>query len=179
MAKATAGTERAKNTVVLGLIAGWFGIGAVAVMKGIRKKLAKKGDELVEANQRAFDAGRAFALENPLKVSMQIVPSETKGQVKLITDGNDMCAAAAIFAGCQFFGGYPITPSTEIMQFFTDRGVEVRRRGAPGRGRDRRHRRGRRRLLRRQEGHDRHQRPRPVPQDRDDGAGQHRRTARW
>jgi len=39
MAKATAGTERAKNTVVLGLIAGWFGIGAVAVMKGIRKKL--------------------------------------------------------------------------------------------------------------------------------------------
>jgi 2-oxoglutarate ferredoxin oxidoreductase subunit alpha len=27
-----------------------------------------------------------------------------------------MCAAAAIFAGCEFFGGYPITPSTEIMQ---------------------------------------------------------------
>ncbi len=30
-----------------------------------------------------------------------------------------MCAAAAIFAGCEFFGGYPITPSTEIMQFLT------------------------------------------------------------
>ena len=28
-----------------------------------------------------------------------------------------MCAAAAIFAGCTFFSGYPITPSTEIMQF--------------------------------------------------------------
>jgi 2-oxoglutarate ferredoxin oxidoreductase subunit alpha len=28
-----------------------------------------------------------------------------------------MCAAAAIFAGCTFFAGYPITPSTEIMQF--------------------------------------------------------------
>jgi 2-oxoglutarate ferredoxin oxidoreductase subunit alpha len=120
MAKETAGTERAKNTVVLGLIAGWFGIGAVAVMKGIRKKLAKKGEELVEANQRAFDAGRAFAIDNPLTISMAIIPSETKGAVKLITDGNDMCAAAAIFAGCQFFGGYPITPSTEIMQFFTD-----------------------------------------------------------
>jgi len=120
MAKDSAGTERAKNTVVLGLIAGWFGIGAVAVMKGIRKKLAKKGEELVEANQRAFDAGRAFAMENPLTVSMNIVASDTKGNVKLITDGNDMCAAAAIFAGCRFFGGYPITPSTEIMQFFTD-----------------------------------------------------------
>ena len=120
MAKATAGTERAKNTVVLGLIAGWFGIGAVAVMKGIRKRLARKGEELVEANQRAFDAGQTFALEHPLKASMAIAPAASKGTVKLITDGNEMCAAAAIFAGCQFFGGYPITPSTEIMQFLTD-----------------------------------------------------------
>ena len=121
MAKATAGTERAKNTVVLGLIAGWFGIGGQSVMKGIRKKLATTGEELVAANQRAFDAGVAFAKEHPLKADMTIAPSHAgQGTVKLLTDGNDMCAAAAIFAGCRFFGGYPITPSTEIMQFFTD-----------------------------------------------------------
>ena len=36
---------------------------------------------------------------------------------KMVADGNDLCAAAAIFAGCQFFGGYPITPSSEVMQF--------------------------------------------------------------
>ena len=119
MAKSTAGTERAKNTVVLGLIAGWFGIGGEAVMKGISKKLAKKSQELVDANQKAFDAGVAFAKTHPLKADMTVEPSKTKGAVKLLTDGNDMCAAAAIFAGCQFFGGYPITPSTEIMQFFT------------------------------------------------------------
>jgi len=119
MAKSTAGTERAKNTVVLGLIAGWFGIGGEAVMKGISKKLARKSQELVDANQKAFDAGVAFAKTHPLKADMTVEPSKTKGAVKLLTDGNDMCAAAAIFAGCQFFGGYPITPSTEIMQFFT------------------------------------------------------------
>ncbi len=119
MAKSTAGTERAKNTVVLGLIAGWFGIGGEAVMKGISKKLAKKSQELVDANQKAFDAGVVFAKTHPLKADMTVEPSKTKGAVKLLTDGNDMCAAAAIFAGCQFFGGYPITPSTEIMQFFT------------------------------------------------------------
>jgi 2-oxoglutarate ferredoxin oxidoreductase subunit alpha len=38
---------------------------------------------------------------------------------KLVTDGNEICGAAAIFAGCRFFGGYPITPSTEIMQFLS------------------------------------------------------------
>ena len=34
-----------------------------------------------------------------------------------MVDGNDLCAAAAIVAGCEFFGGYPITPSSEIMHF--------------------------------------------------------------
>ena len=37
----------------------------------------------------------------------------------MLTDGNEICGAAAIFAGCRFFGGYPITPSTEIMQFLS------------------------------------------------------------
>jgi 2-oxoglutarate ferredoxin oxidoreductase subunit alpha len=36
---------------------------------------------------------------------------------KFVVDGNDLCAAAAITAGCTFFGGYPITPSSEIMHF--------------------------------------------------------------
>ena len=30
-----------------------------------------------------------------------------------------MCASAAIFSGCEFFGGYPITPSTEVMQILS------------------------------------------------------------
>ncbi len=36
----------------------------------------------------------------------------------MLSDGNEVCAAAAVFAGCRFFGGYPITPSSEIMHFF-------------------------------------------------------------
>lgn len=31
-------------------------------------------------------------------------------------DGNHACAEGAIAAGCKFFGGYPITPSTEIAE---------------------------------------------------------------
>lgn len=33
---------------------------------------------------------------------------------ELITNGNELVALAAIDAGCRFFGGYPITPSSEI-----------------------------------------------------------------
>jgi len=36
-------------------------------------------------------------------------------QIKL-WQGNEACAEGAIYAGCDFFGGYPITPSTEVAE---------------------------------------------------------------
>jgi len=118
MARKATGSERGKNTIVLGLLAGWFGIGGEGIIAGIRKKFAKKGAELIEANEKAFAMGVEYAQAHPFKKS-RLMEGPTKGGQKLLTDGNDMCAAAAIWAGCDFFGGYPITPSTEVMQFFT------------------------------------------------------------
>jgi 2-oxoglutarate ferredoxin oxidoreductase subunit alpha len=115
MARDLAGTDKAKNTVVLGLLAGWFGLPRAALLAGLRKRFARKSAELVERNERAFEGGVAYAEAHPLRASRALIPSAS--DAKLLADGNEMCAAAAIFAGCTFFGGYPITPSTEIMQF--------------------------------------------------------------
>ncbi len=117
MAENNAGTDKAKNIVVIGLLAGWFGIGRESMLAGMRKKFAKKGTAVVEGNVRAFQAGLDFAEAHPLDASRKLSAPPAGRQTKLLTDGNDMCAAAAIFAGCTFFAGYPITPSTEIMQF--------------------------------------------------------------
>lgn len=35
-----------------------------------------------------------------------------------LLQGNEACAMGAIYAGCRFFGGYPITPSTEVAEHF-------------------------------------------------------------
>ncbi len=117
MAETHAGTDKAKNVVVLGLLAGWFGIGRESMVAGIRKKFAKKGAEVVEGNLRAFQAGLDYAAAHPVEEDRKLTLPSTGRGAKLLTDGNDICAAAAIFAGCTFFAGYPITPSTEIMQF--------------------------------------------------------------
>jgi 2-oxoglutarate ferredoxin oxidoreductase subunit alpha len=117
MARKHAGTDKAKNIVVIGLLAGWFGIGRESMLAGIRKKFAGKGAAVAEGNARAFQAGLEFAGAHPIKEDRKLAAPEAGGHSKLLTDGNDMCAAAAIFAGCTFFAGYPITPSTEIMQF--------------------------------------------------------------
>ena len=39
-----------------------------------------------------------------------------KSDTPLLLQGNEACAHGAIAAGCKFFGGYPITPSTEIAE---------------------------------------------------------------
>jgi 2-oxoglutarate ferredoxin oxidoreductase subunit alpha len=96
-------------------LAGWYGIARQSILAGLRKKFGKKGPELVQANERAFAAGIEYAESHPLRTVRTLQPGS--GATKLLVDGNEICAAAAIFAGCQFFGGYPITPSTEIMQF--------------------------------------------------------------
>jgi 2-oxoglutarate/2-oxoacid ferredoxin oxidoreductase subunit alpha len=127
MAKKNAGTEKAKNSVVLGLLAGWLGVGRESLLAGIRKKFGKKGAEVVQGNESAFAAGVQYAGAHPLREPRTLQAAAgamTEG--KLVVDGNDMCAAAALFAGCEFFGGYPITPSSEIMHFF---GREVWRYG--------------------------------------------------
>lgn len=40
-------------------------------------------------------------------------------------NGNEACAEAALLAGCRFFAGYPITPSTEIAEHLAERLPEV------------------------------------------------------
>ena len=37
--------------------------------------------------------------------------------MKVFLQGNEACARAALAAGCRFYGGYPITPSSEIAEF--------------------------------------------------------------
>ena len=118
MARETGGSERAKNTVVLGLMAGWLGIAREPMMAGIRKRLAKKEADVIDKAVKAFHAGFEYAEAHPLTSDRKMAPPSKSG-AKFVVDGNDLCAAAAIVAGCDFFAGYPITPSTEIMQFLT------------------------------------------------------------
>src|SRR5215470_1817449 len=67
MAQKNAGTDKAKNIVVTGLIAGWFGIGRESMLAGIRKKFARKGATVLDGNVKAFQAGLEFAEARPLK----------------------------------------------------------------------------------------------------------------
>ncbi len=42
------------------------------------------------------------------------------GSREVISTGNELAAIAAVDAGCMFFGGYPLTPSSEVMHTISD-----------------------------------------------------------
>lgn len=45
--------------------------------------------------------------------------SETRTGSLRMMQGNQACAEGALAAGCRFFGGYPITPSSEIAEYLS------------------------------------------------------------
>jgi 2-oxoglutarate ferredoxin oxidoreductase subunit alpha len=46
--------------------------------------------------------------------------------MKVLTNGNEAIAEAAVQAGCRFYAGYPITPQNEICAYFARRMPEVK-----------------------------------------------------
>ena len=44
---------------------------------------------------------------------------------RILTTGNSACAEGAITAGCLYFAGYPITPSSEIAAYMSRRLPQV------------------------------------------------------
>ena len=54
-----------------------------------------------------------------------------------LIQGNEACALGAMLAGCSFFAGYPISPSSEIMEMDGAAVAGARRRVRADGGRDR------------------------------------------
>jgi 2-oxoglutarate ferredoxin oxidoreductase subunit alpha len=46
--------------------------------------------------------------------------NETPGEVKIL-QGNEAIVDAAIYAGCRFFAGYPITPASEVAELMSQK----------------------------------------------------------
>jgi len=101
-----------KNIFALGLIASTFGLQPDAIRDCVRNRFKKKTEAVIEANVTAFDAGLQKGVELMLGADqLEYVKSEPK----LLMAGNEASAIGAIEAGCRFFAGYPITPSSEVL----------------------------------------------------------------
>ena len=108
------GAPKSKNIVAVGAAMALCGLPLGAARAAIARRFARKETSVIEANLRAFDLGA----EKLPGVSRRI--EYTRSDSRLLMSGNEACAVAAIDAGCRFFAGYPITPSTEILQYLAE-----------------------------------------------------------
>ena len=53
------------------------------------------------------------------KAEKSIAKASRKNENEVVLQGNEACTKGAIYAGCKFFAGYPITPSTEIIEMMS------------------------------------------------------------
>jgi len=108
------GEKRAKNIVAIGAVCAHIGLPEEHGAYLIRRLFERKGDKVIGANIAAFEAGRRYALDRLQKKDHLTVP-QLPGEGHMVLSGNDAIALGALYAGCRFYGGYPITPATEIM----------------------------------------------------------------
>lgn len=112
-----AGSRGAKNLLALGLLCELLRLPTPTVRELVGKRFKRADAATVEANRRAFDAGVAFASQ--LGLPDEALAYERQ-PARLIISGNEASAVGVLHAGCRFFAGYPITPSSEILHFLTE-----------------------------------------------------------
>jgi 2-oxoglutarate/2-oxoacid ferredoxin oxidoreductase subunit alpha len=119
LAVAAAGTPRGRNLTAMGGFAAVFGVQPGLFHGVIARKFKAKGEKVLSANIKSFDAGYTYAethFADRLRLLFAVTPAEG-GAEKVMMSGNEAIGKGALDAGLRLYFGYPITPATPIMEF--------------------------------------------------------------
>ncbi|MBW1802361.1 MAG: 2-oxoacid:acceptor oxidoreductase family protein, partial [Deltaproteobacteria bacterium] len=119
LAAEASGTTRGRNLTALGGFAAFFGVGPEFFRGVITKKFEAKGEKVLRANLKSFDAGYHFAREHFSNRARPVLTSRksSRDRAKTLLSGNAAIAHGALDAGLRLYFGYPITPATPIMEY--------------------------------------------------------------
>jgi 2-oxoglutarate ferredoxin oxidoreductase subunit alpha len=102
-----------RNMLALAMLTRVLGWPLELARHAVRERFGRRA-EIVERNLQALDHGWAAA-DVPT-----LAPFAEGEAERFIETGNEAMARGAIEAGLRFFAGYPITPSSEIMETLVD-----------------------------------------------------------
>lgn len=115
------GNKIMSNMVAIGAVLGMIGMDLETLIGIIRDTFKKKGEAVIKANIDSAIAGYNFAVKYCPKCSF---PLGDKGKPKVLINGVGALCLGAIGSGCKFYAAYPMTPSTGIMNFLAEKGIE-------------------------------------------------------
>lgn len=121
LAQKAAGNSRGRNMVALGALASLFHLSRKDFTDSIKTRYGKKKQIVIDSNVNSFLEGFDWAKENLKKTDSYSFEGVklSKKKEKLIINGNQLVAQAALDADLTFYAGYPITPATKIMEILS------------------------------------------------------------
>jgi 2-oxoglutarate/2-oxoacid ferredoxin oxidoreductase subunit alpha len=88
----------------------------------LKQEFSAKGEKVVTDNVAAAKAGYDYAREHGQALAFPRLPSLKNNGNKILLNGNDALSMGALAAGCRFVAGYPMTPSSGILEYIADKG---------------------------------------------------------
>lgn len=119
------GSKIMRNMVGLGATAALLHMELDPFFEFVQERFGKKGDKVVNMNKAAISAGRDH-VKDTFKMSrwtLERRPLPATGR-RIVINGNSALSFGALVGGVRFVAGYPITPATDVMEWFIDNGEE-------------------------------------------------------
>ncbi len=110
------------NTVAVGAVLGLTGYDFEILSGVLEKEFARHGEKTVGDNITAARAGYDYVRSQGKKLSLP--EPHSRQNRRILLNGNEALCLGAMAAGCKFVAGYPMTPSSPILEYIADKGRE-------------------------------------------------------
>jgi 2-oxoglutarate ferredoxin oxidoreductase subunit alpha len=108
--------RKGKNLIALGALTALLGFDFQELQATVKDKYGRKRPQFIESNRMALLAGYQWVKDNIDSTPFHIAPPDLGREPQLVMSGNRAIVAGSLAAGCRFFGGYPITPASDILE---------------------------------------------------------------
>jgi 2-oxoglutarate ferredoxin oxidoreductase subunit alpha len=106
------------NSVATGAALACLGFEVQPLLDRLSVEFRNKGDEIVANNRESALAGYRYFKDHFKGVCSHTIPFAPATKIKkMMLTGSQAMALGAICAGVKFYAGYPMSPSTPIMEF--------------------------------------------------------------
>jgi 2-oxoglutarate ferredoxin oxidoreductase subunit alpha len=124
MAKKVGKDERMVNSVALGALLNLTGYPLDPLLDVLHDLFGHKGQSVVKSNIDCARAGFSFAQKNFKKNCPCKIAALSNVEPRLFMSGAEAVGLSAILSGLQFYAGYPMSPSTPILEYLASKAAE-------------------------------------------------------
>ncbi len=108
------------NALITSVVWHLLGLDVDDLREEVTKQFGKKGDAVVRQNLACIDAGIAYCDESAGDLAVKLPPPDASWKNNLLVTGSQAMGLGLVHAGCRFYAGYPMTPSSPLLTYIAD-----------------------------------------------------------